>query len=212
MNSIDCMKSIQIPLRFCSFHEKHLDLLKNRTDCTKRIIDSLKKFGNYMAQGISIRLHPDITHTYTTNVSCAPTLFKTHLEQVYSWQWRNYKPLDEFGYVGNINSMIYPTNYLKWCINTLPFRSVNNLEECMFNARTYYKPYLMCFEKAKSISIANNITQTEILTNKRSDKIENSLENLNKKFLDGYKISTENLYGIKCNQATTELDYQWVKI
>lgn len=176
------------------------------------ISSHLYNLDNDTNQCISLRLHPDISHTYTTNVPCAPILLKPHLAALYSWQWRNYNPLNEFGYPSCINSHLYKSEFLKMIVNNIPFRSVNNLEEVMHSQRAYFKPYMMCFDKAKTISIANNKVQTEIPTNTCSNKIEYTAENLNKKFLDGYKICTKNIYGIKSNQATTELEYRWEKI
>lgn len=177
------------------------------------IISSLSFPFNADYHGISLRLHPKITHTYTTNTPTS-TSFVNHESKpdLLCWEWRDKSFLCEFGYIGNINSCVYNTTYFKNCLSFLDYKNVNSLEEAMFHASANYGRYLSCFSTAKTISIANNKTQTEIPTNKCSSKEENTLENLNKKFLDGYRISTSNIYNYESNMATIELDYIWEKI
>ena len=160
---------------------------------------------------ISLRLSPKVNHTYTTNTPYNISMQKYNTSDLFYWRWQNFNLLMEVGYPSCLNSHIYPTNFFKQIINNLPFRSVNNLEEVIHTQRNYFKPFMLCFDKAITVSVANNKVQTEIPTNKCSDKIYNTSESINSKFLDGYKISTENFYGMESNQATIEKDFIWIK-
>ncbi|HON84206.1 MAG TPA: hypothetical protein PLI22_08785 [Caldisericia bacterium] len=158
---------------------------------------------------VSLRLHQDITYTYTANIQ-SPTPNFEHRDGLLLWNWKESNPISDWGYPSCINSHLYSKIFLEYYINLLNFNTVNDLEGYLNLNRSSFKPKMACFPIAKTFNIANNLVQ--IGYNRYSENKEYTPENLNKYFLNDYQISTKNLYGLKKNTATGEVDYEFEKV
>jgi hypothetical protein len=167
-------------------------------------------FSNNDLHCISLRMHPDITYCYTANLP-SPLMQSSYSinNNVFFWDWRKYDSRIDLGYPSCINSHIYQVDWLRNFSKQLSYQNVNQLEGCLNLQRNFFKPFMMCFNKPKTINIAANLVQTG--TNRYSGLDEFTTENLNIKFLSGYRISTQNLYGLKMNTPTFEYHYVWEK-
>jgi hypothetical protein len=172
--------------------------------------DKLVHFTNLDLHCISLRMHPDINYCYTAdlpspNMECTYSINNT----LFFWDWRKWDSRIDLGYPSCINSHIYQCDWLQYFSKVLKYKNVNELEGYLNLQRDLFKPYMMCFKNPKTINIAANLVQTG--TNRYSGLDEFTTENLNTKFLSGYRISTSNLYGLKMNTPTFEYHYVWEK-
>jgi len=157
---------------------------------------------------ISLRLNPNITYSHTSNVdSPRPNNFICGAD-LNSWDWSEADNCSDWGYPSCINSHLYRTEFLKYWVNNMSYHSVNNFEAIWNTHRHNFRPIMCCFNESKTISIANNLTQTEY-NNRHNNNEEYSLENLNNKFLEGHRIDTKNMYGIVNTMVTMEREYIW---
>jgi hypothetical protein len=167
---------------------------------------------------LSLRMHPKIDFTYTWKLpSPSPKLIKLKvkdseklLTNLFAWEWKKIDTRLDWGFPSCVNSHIYLTEMYRQYINTLEFKSLNNLEILYHFQREKFKDLVMCFDKAKTVSVANNITQ-EGFSYTGNNK-EFSVEVLNQKFLDNWRIDVKKFYGIEKNMATFDEKYEFVKI
>jgi hypothetical protein len=172
--------------------------------------NTLSILNDASVHAISLRLHPNISYTYPTNITASPvklTQLNVAGEKIYRWEWKQQKDSTDFSYPSCIDGHIYNTTFFKFIIAGLTFTNPNSLEEQLNNNRKMFKPCLACYEHSICLTIPNNLSQNHILTNRKGDNKEYSLESLNKKFLDGLIISTENIYGFKNKAAHEEIGY-----
>jgi hypothetical protein len=154
---------------------------------------------------VSLRLHPSCNYCYTANMYDKIPKYEK-VGNLNLWRWADQNPAHDLGYPSCINSHIYRTEEFKdYVCEKLKFYNVNNLEGIFNLQRKHFRPYMACFDKPKTINIANNLTQSG--NNRYGKNSMFTLENLNNKFLEGYKISTKNIYGIDINMPTFEHDY-----
>ena len=64
-------------------------------------------------------------------------------------------------------------------------------------------------QRAKILTIPTNYIPKETGQNRHSGF--HSLETLNNRYLKGYRISTENIYGVKTNAICKEIDFKFEK-
>jgi len=158
---------------------------------------------------ISLRMHPNITYTYTADV---PNEFKGGFEYVDDlnlWKWKKCNPVSDSGYPSCINSHVYRTTDLKhWC-SLIDFSNPNSLEGQLNTKRNMFKDYMVCFNIPKTVNIANNLVQTG--DNRHSNLTSNTVEFLNDKYIKNHIISLEPFTSIEKNTPTFEFDYIWCK-
>lgn len=154
---------------------------------------------------VSLRLNTECTYCYPAD--CWDELKSTErVGDFYVWDWTKQNPEHDFGYPSCINSHLYRTKEFQGHFAKLNFFNVNNLEGMFNNRREKFQPKMACFQQSKTINIANNLTQSG--TNRAGKKIQFSLAELNRAFLDGKRISARQFYGIENTVATFEEDYQ----
>jgi hypothetical protein len=178
---------------------------------------SIKKSLSLLAQQpdihcISLRMGTNVNYTYTANVNSPQPAFSIYAHEdthLYNWNWKKQNPIADWGYPSCINSHIYRTVFFKNIVLPMNFRNVNVLEGMLNAQRVMFPPHMICFEKPKTINIANNLTQTG--QNRHSGKEEFSLESLNNKYLDGHVIDVKPFYNLDINMATFEKDYTFKK-
>lgn len=161
---------------------------------------------------LSMRMGSNLSYTYTTNVdSPAPPFTRYTCDEsiLYGWEWKIQKGNTDWEYPSCINSHMYRTNFLKPVILGMKFKHVNDLEAKLNMRRELFAPRMICFEKPKTVSIANNLTQTG--HNRHANREELSIGALNDRFLGGERIAVKKLYEIESNTATFEKDYEFEK-
>ena len=154
----------------------------------------------------------NVNYTYTANVDSPPppfTVYTNEDDKLFEWDWGTQDPMADWGYPSCINSHIYRTNFFKNNVLPMNFINVNMLEGILNNQRGKFPPHMICFNKPKTINVANNLTQSG--HNRHSGKEEFSLESLNNKYLDGYLIDVKPFYNLDINMATFERDYTFIK-
>jgi len=124
------------------------------------------------------------------------------------WNWQQYRRDLDWGYPMSMAGNIWRTEPLKELWNKIPFDAPNWIEGYMVGHAPRDKPYTVSFKEQHVYNVANNLVQT-VCKNRHSGKY--PVEELNKKFLDGYRISTETLYGKTFNSANGEAEYKLIK-
>lgn len=166
---------------------------------------------------ISLRMHSKLNYSYASKIySPPPSFFETYhsinSDQIaYSWNWNHYlidsgTEYSDWSYPSCINTHIYTTIFLKNILTEIYFNNPNILEASIHQLKNYFKEKILFFEKAKTISIPNNLTQT-VFKNICGNKEEYSLESLNEKYINNYEINTKNLYNLDVNSCHYEIDY-----
>jgi hypothetical protein len=126
---------------------------------------------------------------------------------MFRWNWRTRSNFTDWGYPSCINSHIYNRERFVQYVSKINFNHPNGLEGMFNNIREYFKSFNACFEKSKSINIANNIIQTG--TNRHGRNKDFSVKTLNREFLNGNLLSTEPFYNFENTMSTFEKDYEW---
>lgn len=177
-------------------------------DCM--VDNALSEMVNKNLHCISLRMHPNVNYCYTANLP-SPEMQPSYVinDWGYVWNWKHYDERIDLGYPSCINSHIYPTHFIQHFSKVLRYENVNQLEGQLNTQRDSFKPYMLCFKNPKTVNIANNLVQSG--TNRYSNLQENTVEYLNNKYLSGYQISTNNLYGMRMNTPTFEYNYIWEK-
>jgi len=156
---------------------------------------------------ISLRMAPHINYCYTGNLVDPPPQFQK-TENLYIWDWRKAQtPNGDWNYPSCINSHIYKTEEFIRYISVIQFQHPNGLEANFNNLRNNFQQYNICFEKSKSINIANNLTQTG--TNRHGNILEWQLDNMNKQLILGRRLSIKPFYNFENTLATFEKEYEW---
>lgn len=174
------------------------------------IYDSLKLFDNVPnLHSISLKHHLYLTYTYTANVDSPPPEFEK-IDNLYIWNWKNCNHVGEWGYPSSINSTIYSKIFLEHYMNKIDFNNLNQLEGRLNTNRNNFKSKMACFEYSKTVCIANNIVQSG--TNRFNNNPNYHPESLNNKFLNGFQISSNNIYRLRNNMCTFEVDYEFERM
>lgn len=159
----------------------------------------------------SLRLAPHINYCYTADSQDPPPSFeilKREDQLFYLWNWReSWRDASNWHYPSCINSHIYKVEDFKRVVSMFHYPCPNPLEGYFNNHRQYFKPLNVCFEKSKTINVANNLVQTG--RNRFSEKPEFHQETLNKKFLEGQRLDPKPFYNFDNVWATFPKDYSW---
>lgn len=157
--------------------------------------------------GFSLRLGDNFPFAWNAQAkNTIPKFEKTF--NVISWKWQGLT--GDYGYPFCVNSIIRDTEYFKQIINSINFSAPNNLEMAITKYDMTDKPIMCAFDKPISINIANNLAQN-LFKSRTGEDNRYSLENLNKKYLDGYKLDTEGLYDKVFACPTMPVPYNFVK-
>jgi hypothetical protein len=126
---------------------------------------------------ISLRLHPRLIYCYAASIPMRP-ITNTYFE------WR--KETGDFNYPMSLDSHIFLTSDIYPLLQKLNYINPNSLESVLA-VNPINKPYMMCFDKSKTINNPCNKVQTNN-PNKHGNI---TAEYLNQEYLKGYEIDLE---------------------
>ena len=156
---------------------------------------------------ISLRMGKHITYCYAKDVYMDLPQF-VEQDGYILWNWQQYRRDLDWGYPMSMAGNIWRTEPLKELWNKIGFTAPNWIEGYMVGHAPQDKPFTVSFKEQHVYNVANNLVQT-VCKNRHSGKY--PVEELNRKFLDGYRISTETLYGKTFNSANGEAEYKLIK-
>jgi len=157
---------------------------------------------------LNLRLRKDMTYNHPQD--CYYPLPKFIEEEYYLlWDWSIMNPMNEWGYPCCVDSYVYRTDYYKYCANNLQYNEPNSFEGQINSHRVYKESLMLGLLESKILLIPNNLTQKGFT--RHSLNLEYSLENLNKKYLDGFVIDTNNIYGVKNNAPHFEIPFKFIR-
>jgi hypothetical protein len=140
---------------------------------------------------ISLRLHPRLNYCYTMNIQMTPT-------NSTKWLWKNFN--GDNNYVMSLDSHIFLTTDIKPYLVNLQYKNPNSLEGILA-CYPINKPYMICFEKSKTINNPCNKVQTNN-PNKHGNV---SAEYINQEFLNGKVIDLEPFRGLENESCHKEM-------
>jgi hypothetical protein len=149
---------------------------------------------------LSLRMHPGITYCYMRNIitPLPPGMING------KWAWLDLP--GDWGYFASQDSHIFRTEDLLSCIRDQFYTHPNALEDKM----TYFvkkRPFMRCFQEAKTINIPSNRVGQNIYN--RVGNIPASF--LNEQFLKDLRIDIRPFFGLKVNAVHYEMNYTWIQ-
>ncbi|MFW9879460.1 MAG: hypothetical protein ACFFG0_40810, partial [Candidatus Thorarchaeota archaeon] len=157
-------------------------------------------FDKYNLLGISLRMHPRMNYCYTKGRKMQIPEFNNNM-----WEWKNSEL--EWQYPMSIDGTVFLTNDILPILEKYNYENPNTLEKQMA-LHPINKKYIVCYNKSKIINIPLNRVQNVYHNNSMKIKP----EYLNEKFLNGYRISLNNIIGIDNNSPHYSLEIEWEKI
>lgn len=124
-----------------------------------------------------------------------------------SWNPQNYHPLQNYGYPFAIDTHVYNRNTLLSLLKSFTWRNTNEMESGLFNYRSMIS-VMKSYRKSVSFNIpCNNMSGVTISGKYHSY----SNEELNKLFLNGYKISLDSVCNNTIKGCHQEVKYEFIK-
>lgn len=154
---------------------------------------------------ISFRMNPTINYCYPAKKEIEPPHFIENTDKYILWDWTKSVPHYCWGYPMSAISHIYKKRDILPIIMKNEFTNVNSLESVLNRNRFWDKSLMISFKETKCFSVQNNFVKSESNPNDACDFY--SIAGLNLKFLEGYIISTENIYGHVDNKAHGHIPY-----
>jgi hypothetical protein len=163
------------------------------------------------ALGFSLRIGKNTTYCYPNRCDQALPKFVGLPGNILRFTWP--KQEGDFGYPLEVSSSVYRAKDLEFLLRKLPYANPNRLEQGLSMSSRLFarsKPDLLCFERSVAFCVPVNKVQS-VLDNRAGNESTNSVEELNKLFLDGFRIDFEKLRGFVPRGAHQELDLPLAK-
>ena len=183
------------------------DVFIRETDCTA-ILGKLDEEG---VSSISIKHGLDINHSYPDN-RLDPNPEFLEQEVFLKWNWRTYVEYSAWGYPTCVNSYIYLREYFLKLLEGSVFNFPPDMEGCLNTKKEQFKESIVSFRELKLLNLPVNRIQTHSLCNPFAVKFAYGIEYLNRKFLNGDRISTANIYTHQPNQSNDELELHFERL
>lgn len=148
---------------------------------------------------LSLRLSPKITYCYSMNI---PTPVPA-LDENYTWAWHSCK--GDWGYPMSVDGHIFRTNEILPLLQLLDYKKPNTFEAALAG-HPLNKPKMMCLKEHAIINIPQNIVQVE-WSNRQQRGL--TAQELNQKFLDGYRINIDVIETVDNYACHWELSYDF---
>ena len=130
----------------------------------------------------------------------------------YTWDWTQEDRHTNFGYPHGIGGNMWESEYFFKRIKYKRFDNPNELESKLswpYRKRRLGSPLMSCFKETKLLGLQVNMVQDSVKGNRSGSKY--SPRYLNDSYLDGWVISTENIYNIESNAICKEVDFSFKK-
>lgn len=156
----------------------------------------------------SYRMGLNITYCYTVDRPQAIENFWYFNNQIRTC-WA--ESVLDWNYPMDLSSSIYRTEEIYPYLKYLDYSNPNQLEFYLDNFKSrFYKPYMGCYQQ--SVAFCNPINKVNsINTNRSGDKNEYSIENLLKKFQDGYRINIDKFDRFVPSSPHQEVEIEFIK-
>lgn len=167
-------------------------------------LEALEKFPRSI--GFSLRVGKNTTYCYSNRCDQPLPDFEHADDGILSFQWPG--QVGDFGYPLEVSSSVYRAKDLVGLLSNLPYANPNRLEQGLslsskLFART--RPELLCFDQSVAFCAPVNIVQS-VLDNRAGNAEKNSIANLNRKFLEGWRVNVEALNGFVPHAAHQEIE------
>ena len=169
-------------------------------------LEALERFPRSI--GFSLRIGKNTTYCYSNRCDQPLPDFQHAEDGVLRFEWPG--RVGDFGYPLEVSSSVYRTKDLLGLLSNLPYSNPNRLEQGLsisskLFART--RPELLCFDQSVAFCAPVNIVQS-VLDNRAGNAEKNSIANLNRKFLEGWRIDVDALNGFVPHAAHQEIELQ----
>lgn len=204
-------------MKFGSFKSTLINLIDTRLALTMFLVDDIVLKDTFSINdneirltleheqiiATSLRLWKGIEYCYATNQpSPVPNFVKKNI-----WNWTNAS--GDWGYPMSVDGNIYRTNFILEKINQIEFENPNQLEAGLASRPDMQKSYMSCYvEGSKLLNIPANIVQ-QTYKNRHGNIM--SIDVLNQKFINGYRINYMDWLKYKNSTVHVELEYKWSK-
>ena len=116
------------------------------------------------------------------------------------WEWSKAESFSDWAYPLSLDVTFYDKKEIQALIKNTSYKGPNSLETALHN---HYSPIFLqrkgvCFEKAKYVNIVCNVVNTE---HKNRNTGLHSIEELLKKWEEGYRIRYEDFFGKNCTDV-----------
>ena len=146
---------------------------------------------------ISLRLCSRISHCYPLNIPTpSPDLSKEN-----TWNWRSH--IGDWGYPLSVDGNIYRTSDLIGSIKNGTYNNPNTFEDAL-RKNVPDRPIMACYDESKIVNIPINLVGS--YPNRHGNV---SADQLNKKYLEGNKLSLNHIKGFKNISPHQEIELKW---
>lgn len=150
---------------------------------------------------LSPRLHPNVNFCYTQNAPAQQPIYN----EKRMWKWRENCSGDH-----NYPWSVAAFHIFRKCdilsLNNMQFKAPNTFEAALCNVPFTARDWMICFENAKTFTGANNRIQFE---NNNRNENSHPIEELNKIFLSGKRLSVNANHGLVRNMCHGPVTYIW---
>jgi hypothetical protein len=144
---------------------------------------------------LSLRLHPNLTYCYPARVN----MVKPQLDKNNKFNWRGKS--GDFGYPMSLDGHIFRTNDIIDLLKILNYNNPNSLE-FRLSCNSINKSFMIMYNKSKILN--NPVNKVQNFNNNIHGNI--SAEFINKKYINGEKISLINFTGIENESCHKEIN------
>lgn len=132
-------------------------------------------------------------------------------ENIIKWNWKNRHPMENYGYPISLDGHIYRSEEL---LNLSTIKSFHNLREWEGYLAQHIRsiidrPYMIASPSSSVVSIANNCVQYPPMI--AGALYPSTPEELNQRFLDGYRIDLAPIMLKRFSSSHIELPFSFIK-
>jgi hypothetical protein len=207
------LKSIQGHTKF-AVNEHNEELVSFATDdCVffreVNKFQLLKALPEQNNQVFSLRLgYNTIMQNVHTGQTQPPLNIKVEHENHLSWPLAFYHPHDNYGYPFGLDLHVFRKTLIKPILDEIEFRSTNELESQLTTKYRHRVDEMRSFKHSVAVNIPIN-TVTGVTRAGEFHAV--SKEELNQRFLDGWKIDLAEIAKHKIIGCHQEIPFSWVK-
>lgn len=158
-----------------------------------------KRFqNNDQVIALALRLDHNISYCYTENVETGTPWFKN--DRTYYWPGLR----GDWGYPNSVDGMIWRRCDIRAAVANGKYTRLHELEPALRNGMT--RPLVMCLPQRCITNVADNSVQDTNIPNRHGG---GDALAMNRRFLDGERISMENIILAEPVSPHFEIDYEW---